>query len=351
MNLSEIKKQDWIILYTMMPVVALGINFILFGKRFFSDRDTFIWGSLAASVIAFLTWAVHTWTLIFVRKKLDKLYKKQLQVVYTFVILMLLTMTIVVSVCWIYHTTHFLGFVLDTKTFLILLSFGLVMNIIATSFNEGAFISDDINKASLETERLKREALQRELDNLKSQVNPHFLFNSLNSLSSLISEDPTQAEEYVNEMSKVYRYFLQVNNVKLVTLEEELKFIQAYYNLLKTRYGKGISLNIHIDLVVVKYMIPPMTLQLLLENAVKHNKVLKDAPLAITISLNENSWLQVENNLQPKPANLHSNGIGLQNISDKYKLMDCDDIIIEKANSFFRVSVPLIKPEVQEEVY
>lgn len=351
MSLSEIKKQDWIILYAMMPVVALGINFILFGKQYFNDWNTFLWGSVSASFIAFLTWIAHTWTLIFVRKKLDKRYKKQTQVVYTFVILMLLTMTIVVSVSWIYHSTHFLGFVLETKTFLILLSFGLVMNIIATSFNEGAFIGDDIHKASLETERLKREALQRELDNLKSQVNPHFLFNSLNSLSSLISENPSQAEEYVNEMSKVYRYFLQVNNVKLVTLEEELKFIQAYYNLLKTRFGKGISLNIQIDLPNVSYMIPPMTLQLLIENVVKHNKVLKDSPLCITISLSESGWLQVENNLQLKPSTVHSNGIGLKNISDKYKLMGCDDIVVVQTKTFFKASVPLIKPERTEEVY
>ena len=232
----------------MMQVVAIAINLIFFGKRYFSSAHIFLWASLAASFIAFLTWVAHTWTLIFVRQRLAKTYTKQLQVVYTFIVLMLLTMLIVVSVSWIYHATHFLGFELDTKTFLMILSFGLIMNIIATSFNEGAFIGEDINKASLETEQLKREALQRELENLKSQVNPHFLFNSLNSLSSLISENPIQAEEYVNEMSKVYRYFLQVNNVKLVTLEEELKFIQAYYNLLKTRFGKGISLNIHIDL-------------------------------------------------------------------------------------------------------
>lgn len=349
MSLSDVKKQDWVILYTMMPIVAFAINFIFFGKQYFTDRNTFIWGSLAGSIIAFTTWVAHTWTLIFVRKKLASLYSKQTQVVYTFVILMLLTMSIVVSVCWIYHSTNFLGFVLDTKTFLITLSFGLVMNIIATSFNEGAFISDDIYKATLETERLKREALQWELDNLKTQVNPHFLFNSLNSLSSLISEDPLQAEEYVNEMSKVYRYFLQVNNVKLVTLEEELKFIQAYYNLLKTRFGKGISLHIKIEEAIKLTMIPPMTLQLLLENAVKHNKVLKDAPLLISITVN-NNWLQIQNNLQQKPSALHSNGIGLKNIADKYKLMGYEDIIIEKESDFFRVSVPLIKQEISERV-
>lgn len=350
MSLSEVKKQDWIILYTMMPVVAFAINFIFYGKQYFNDRNTFIWGSLAGSVIAIITWIAHTWTLIFVRKRLTQLYTKQIQVVYTFVILMLLTMSIVVSVCWIYHATNFLGFVLDTKTFLITLSFGLVMNIIATSFNEGAFISDDIHNALLETERLKREALQRELDNLKTQVNPHFLFNSLNSLSSLISENPAQAEEYVNEMSKVYRYFLQVNNVKLVTLEEELNFIKAYYNLLKTRFGKSLSLNIQIDTAAIEQMIPPMTLQLLLENAVKHNKVLKDSPLSILISLNNEGWLQVENNLQQKPSTLHSNGIGLKNISDKYKLMGFDDIVVDRGTDYFKVSVPLIKREIAEPI-
>ena len=98
-------------------------------------------------------------------------------------------------------------------------------------------------------------------------------------------------------------------------------------------------------------MIPPMTLQLLIENAVKHNKVLKEEPLSITISMNENGWLQVQNNLQLKPSSLHSNGIGLKNIADKYKLMGLDDIIVEKEVAYFRVSVPLIRQEAKEVIY
>jgi len=345
MGLSDVKRSDWLILYTMMPIVAIGINLLFFGKRYFNDPHVLLWGSVAAAFIAFLTWVAHTWTLIFVRRKLAASYSKQTQVVYTFIVLMLLTMFIVVSVCWIYHQTGFLGFKLNTQTFLSILSFGLIMNIIATSFNEGAFISEDINKASLETEKLKREALQYELENLKSQVNPHFLFNSLNSLSSLIAEDPSQAEEYVNEMSKVYRYFLQVNNVKLVKLEEELKFIQAYHNLLKTRFGSSILLSINLDLAASTYMIPPMTLQLLIENAVKHNKALKDAPLRISIYIGNDGRLLVQNNLQLKPSIGQSTGIGLKNISDKYKLMGYDEIIIERTEDTFQVSVPLIKQE------
>ena len=149
-------------------------------------------------------------------------------------------------------------------------------------------------------------------------------------------------------MSKVYRYLLQVNHVKLVTLEEELKFIQSYYHLLKTRFGQGIFMTVDVDASARQFLIPPLTLQLLVENAVKHNKALKEAPLQITVSMSGQNWLQVQNNLQCKTTPVESHCVGLKNISDKYKLMGQPDIIVEKKENLFRVSVPLIRQEIGE---
>ena len=174
MKISKVQKIDLVILCRVIPVVVIGLNIIFFGKRYFTDREVFFWATLASGFVGLFTWVTHTWATIYLREKLTGLYTNKLRVLYSYGVLVLMTVLVVIGTCWIYHATHFLGFMLDSKTFLTTLSFGLVMNIIATSFNEGAISSEKWNKAALEAEQLKREALQRELDHLKSQVNPHF---------------------------------------------------------------------------------------------------------------------------------------------------------------------------------
>lgn len=198
-------------------------------------------------------------------------------------------------------------------------------------------------KATLtETEQLKKENLKSQLQSLKNQINPHFLFNSINSLSSLISDDPDKAELFLDEMSKVYRYLLRNNEDNLITLRMELDFIHSYFHLLKTRYGDGIELNLNIPERLMDRSIPPLTLQILIENAVKHNVILKDHPLKMEITPGKDDKLLVRNNLQRKNTRMISNKVGLENIAAKYRLMNQPEIEISENENMFCVIVPLI---------
>ena len=195
-----------------------------------------------------------------------------------------------------------------------------------------------------EKEQLEKDKLRAELNQLKGIVNPHFLFNNLNSLSSLIGENPVKAEAFLDELTKVFRYLLRNNQAELATLGQELQFIQSYYHLLQTRYGSGININIRLDGKYGEWLLPPLTLQLLIENAVKHNSLHKEHPLEIELSSTPGNWLMVRNTIFKREGVVESMGFGLQNINARYKMLHLPEIIIEKDQHFFTVIIPLIEP-------
>ncbi|CCH57097.1 Sensor protein lytS [Fibrisoma limi BUZ 3] len=201
-------------------------------------------------------------------------------------------------------------------------------------------------EAELAVQRLKQEVSEVQMRVLQAQLNPHFLFNSLNSLSSLISDAPDKAEEFVDELSKVYRYLLRTNEYELTTLETEIDFIHSYYHLLKTRYGQGIELELSVDRKYLNHKLPPLTLQLLVENAVKHNIVSSSRPLTIQIRTNALSTLVVSNNLQRKSRDrVISTKKGLLTIMTKYELLHQPEVDIRETADEFEVVVPLIGPD------
>lgn len=196
-----------------------------------------------------------------------------------------------------------------------------------------------------EKELLEKEKLRAELNQLKGIVNPHFLFNNLNSLSSLIGENPAQAEYFLDELTKVFRYLLRNNQTELTTLAQELQFIQSYYHLLQTRYGAGIQLDIRLDSKCGEWLLPPLTLQLLVENAVKHNRLQKEYPLKIEILPAPGHALMVRNTVFKREGMVESTGFGLQNISTRYKMLRLPGIRVEKDHRYFSVIVPLMEPQ------
>ncbi len=197
-------------------------------------------------------------------------------------------------------------------------------------------------EADLALQRVQQEKTEVQMRALQTQVNPHFLFNGLNTLSSLIDESPRQASDFVDELSSVYRYLLRSNETELTTLGVELRFIQSYFHLLKTRFGNSIHLETHIDERFRDALLPPLTLQLLLENAVKHNVALAEQPLTIGIRTTPEHRLIVENNLQRKTIRIESNGVGLSNIAVKYRLLNQPEPVIQEKNGWFQVILPLL---------
>ena len=183
-------------------------------------------------------------------------------------------------------------------------------------------------------------------DALKNQLDPHFLFNSLNVLTSLIDEDPKQAQRFTTSLSKVYRYVLEQKNKDLVTVEEELAFARTYVRLLKMRFEDGLHFEIPDSVSNPEAKIVPLSLQLLLENAVKHNVVTSSRPLALKV-FEEGDRLVVSNNLQEKQVIKKSSGVGLQNIQQRYRILSNRDVLIEKSESDFEVRLPILTQRIK----
>ena len=222
--------------------------------------------------------------------------------------------------------------------FYIILSFGVSAFLHARSFMIEW-------KKSVKQESTKQEIVAKtetaKFESLKNQIDPHFLFNSLNVLTSLIGENPDQAEKFTTKLSKIYRYVLEQRNKDLVPIIEELNFARTYMELLRMRFEDAVQFTIPETVSNPDLKIVPLSLQLLLENAVKHNVVSSSKPLVINI-YEENNSLIIENNINPKEAIGKSTKVGLQNIADRYGLITERGVKIENNNKIFKVSLPLL---------
>lgn len=198
--------------------------------------------------------------------------------------------------------------------------------------------------AVVEQEKLRREQVQSELLTLRSHLSPHFLFNSLNILSSLIEPDNNEAHDYLDHFAEVYRYVLKNGDVELIALREELNFLDAYAHLLNKRFTDSLVIERHIDPDYKDYRIPPLAIQLVLENALKHNRLSETVPLQVDIKSIDLPAITVKNNLMPRKVPDHEKtGLGLENIRRRYQLSAHKDIRVEKSNDTFMVTLPLIK--------
>ena len=184
-------------------------------------------------------------------------------------------------------------------------------------------------------------------ESLKSQIDPHFLFNSLNVLTSLISENPERAEKFTTKLSKVYRYVLEQKNKDLIPLSEELEFAKTYMELLKMRFEDSIEFNISDKITNVEYKIVPLSLQLLLENAVKHNVINNEIPLAVNI-YEENGFLVVSNNLNKKTSLSKGTKLGLNNIKERYNLITKKLVSVNQTKDEFVVKLPLLTQKIRK---
>jgi LytS/YehU family sensor histidine kinase len=192
-----------------------------------------------------------------------------------------------------------------------------------------------------EQEELKRTGITAEFEALKNQVNPHFLFNSLNTLTSLIEEDTARATEFVAQLAHVYRYVLLNRDKETVSLGEELEFTRSFIYLNQVRFGDNLQVHVDVPAHVWSKHVPTLSLQMLVENAVKHNVISKDKPLTVHIGMNGNR-LCVRNNLQRKPAPVAGSQIGLTNIMSRYAFYTHDEVEVSEQAHEFRVCLPLL---------
>jgi hypothetical protein len=188
-------------------------------------------------------------------------------------------------------------------------------------------------------ERLQKEQVEARYETLKNQVNPHFLFNSLNVLTTLVHKDADLAEQFIRQLSAVYRYVLDSRDREVVTLEEELTQLEAFVFLMKIRFGD--RFNTVIEVQDRSGKVAPLTLQMLLENALKHNEISKDSPLSVEIK-QENDFIIVKNNLQTKIGATESSGVGLENIRSRYHFLSNRPVEVLQTADSFTVKIPIV---------
>jgi sensor histidine kinase YesM len=331
------KKELLLFLASNIPACIL-FNWMIYDSRYFTS-----WKLLAVATVFILplTIILHN-TLAAANRLIHKrlpLYTDTFKrVCISLPVYIIITAALILFSVWLYQKVPILRFEITSQVIRNVLLLGIISNLVIGSSYEVLYTFEKFKETLLENEALKKEQLQQQFDNLKTKVNPHFLFNSLSTLSMLVSEDTDKADTFLNEMSKVYRYMLKSNQHEMVELQGELSFINSYFYLIKVRYGNTITLQIKADEKYNTYLLTPLTLFLLFENALQHNAALKESPLIIQIESNSNNSITVKNNLQRKKLTLQPTGKGLETLRAKYSIPGFT--IAETANEFM-VNIPL----------
>ena len=219
----------------------------------------------------------------------------------------------------------------------------LIAVIFITHVYETVFLVKETENEMIRNEQLERTKAEAELEALKNQIDPHFIFNSLNTLSHLIEAKPGKAKLFNDNLAEVYRYILQNKARDLVLLKEEMIFLENYFSLLKIRFDKAVELKVMInDRDMDHYLIPPISLQILVENAIKHNEFSETMPLNIGIEL-INDEIIIHNRVRKKNLRKPSSRIGLQNLQERYRLTTSKEVIIKEEEKDFTVILPVLK--------
>lgn len=227
---------------------------------------------------------------------------------------------------------------------LLLSAFGFRINLFLNCINAIVFYMNRYNQSQVEAEQLKKVSVEAQFEALRNQINPHFLFNCFNALSSLVYKDADTSAKFISQLASVYRYLLYNQEKKVVPLAEELAFMESYFYLLIIRFGENIVIQNRISEDIHNRYVPPAVLQMLVENAIKHNVVSKKHPLLIEL-FQEKDYIVISNNLQEKGVKEDSTKVGIRNIIQRYRLLSDRPVEVIRADKSFVVKIPLLLVE------
>ena len=293
--------------------------------------------------ISLCVWQGNVWLMYFIKRKYQFPNNHYYKIIlFLFCSNVIYSGTLAATLLYIWKTlskeTYTSWGPLTNTTLIIIISATFITNIY-----EIIFLNQEREYNLTRVEQLNIAKAQAELEALKNQIDPHFIFNSLNTLSFLITRDPQSARLYNDTLAKVYRYILGNKEKDLVLLREEVEFISNYFYLLKIRFSEAINMEIEInDLSAEDFLIPPISLQTLVENAIKHNDFTDNNPLTINVSVSS-SYVVIRNAVNPKIYATPTSRIGLNNLDNRYKLITNRNIIIENNFKFFTVKLPILK--------
>jgi two-component system LytT family sensor kinase len=330
--------------FMLVPWLIPLTGWLFWGKSYFATGENFTQGTLIIAVLVLVGCLIPR----VLAQRVIRLYPEPRQSMRRVGLMAAGFVASGVTFAWlvlrVFHTFHLLGFSYQPRTALWVLVTMTGVNIVAAGLIEIAYAFWQWKTTEMERQQLDQQRLMSQLDHVKQQVNPHFLFNSLNSLSVLIGEDTTRAEQFVDEMATVYRYLLQSGPRQgWTTLEAELQFTKAYFYLIHTRYGKGVELSITVPADRYLLFLPHLTLQILIDNALKHNVVSVARPLRIEIGMADEVTLRIRNNLQRKSSALDPDGNRLDSLCDRYFLMGKGIVRISVDPDHYSVEIPLLR--------
>ncbi|RYY88126.1 MAG: hypothetical protein EOO15_09875 [Chitinophagaceae bacterium] len=335
-------KDGTVLLSSMLPLTVI-LNIFLYGQRYWTEPG--LLGGATLSTFAVLAGAYLLFTRIGVLlverfPGPDQMYRRMTLALSLFLLSDFVILSLTLRG---YDYFGFFGYHYQEGDFVLVYCFCAILTVFLTFLNEGIARFSRYKTTLRETEQLRHAYLQSQLLGLKSQVNPHFLFNSLNTLSSLIPEDATAAEAFLDELCKVYRYLLRNNDDYLVPLHRELSFLRSYTYLLKERYGPAFVLETTTEAAAQELMLPPLTLQFIFEDILEQNSFSRDEPLRVRV-FTGSGFLQVQHNQRERFQSerpLTGEAV-LDNLREKFHLLVGRELRIEQESDIRTISVPLI---------
>jgi len=331
--------RDLRIRLVMVPAFAIGIPHAtqLFGPL--GVRDAAYWaGYLWFTLLSFLVWHGNRWVLLAQRRRLDWFHHPMRKIALLVLANILFTAPLAVAMLWAWYRAN--GFEADWGAIRAATLMTVICVLFITHVYETVYLIQQRGSDLVQFEKLERAKAEAELEALKAQVDPHFLFNSLNTLAWLIRNDAARALRFNENLAEVYRYILHNKHRELVMVEEELAFLLRYFELLRLRFGDAVELETPEAEAGQRQLAPPISLQILLENAVKHNEFSRERPLRIRLSAGPEG-LTMTNERRPRTAVRESGRIGLRNLDERCRLIMGRGIQVRQQPGEFSVTVPV----------
>lgn len=332
----------------------LVINIVFLAIKLFVEKDpnesyinnTTIFYYVSAFILFMLSWEINDWFVKLIKRNKTK---NELLAHSYILILTVIPVMIVAAIIYylgIFEFTSFCKIATDNnpwQVFKLDMFRALGLVVVFSLFNQFYWISKDKKDLELSILELKKEMMTSRFTSLKSQISPHFLFNSLNTLTSLMYEDRDLASDFVSRLASCYRYILDQRENDLVRLDKELQFLDSFIFMMKVRHNDAIQINIDIPKAYHSYLIPTLSIQMLVENALKHNYYTKEHPIIIKISA-KNDIISVVNNKRKRTDSQESTQLGLNNIKKRYAFYTAAPMTIKDSDESFSVEMPLLLP-------
>jgi two-component system LytT family sensor kinase len=335
--------------FLLYPIIGFATIHLFGMDAVFGSRKYFIHG-IVSTVYTVLLWEGNQWIVDQLKKRFPAYQQTSQRILLQIISSLLFTISTVALLTLLLNV--WTGQIFEWGEFLYSFRPSLIITFAVTAVSEASYFFNRWKSSILEAEKLKRENIESQYETLKNQVNPHFLFNSLNTLLTLIPEDPQMAVAFTQHLSTMYRYILQTREREVVPLAEEIKMADAFIFLLKARFGDNLIVEIKLSAQDTAHFVAPLTIQMLIENAVKHNIISADKPLFISVYSQQGHWLVVENNLQKKlTPSAESTHTGLANIINRYQLLSPYAAEICSSETHFTVKLPLLKVSQTQKPY